>query len=133
VGVGDGGNEIGCGLIYEATRRIMPAGIRCQCPCGDGIATVVATDALVIGSTSNWAAYGISACLAFLLSDPTLLQDAVTERRVIEQCALAGATDGMSGMAVPWVDGTNLEVQQALVTMLGMIVSNGLRTINRPF
>jgi len=133
VGVGDGGNEIGCGVIYEETRRIMPAGSRCQCPCGDGMACVVGTDALVIGATSNWAAYGISACLAFLLRDPTLLHDAATEQRVIEQCALAGAGDGMSGMAIPWVDGTSLEVQRAVVTMLGMIVANGLRTIQRPF
>ena len=62
IGVGDGGNEIGCGLIYEETRRIMPAGRTCRCPCGDGMATVVGTDALVIGTTSNWAAYGVSAC-----------------------------------------------------------------------
>jgi D-glutamate cyclase len=133
LGIGDGGNEIGCGLIYEETRRIMPAGSSCQCPCGDGMATVVGTDVLAIGTTSNWAAYGVSACLAFLLEDPSLLQDAATERRVIEQCALGGATDGMSGMAIPWVDGTSLEVQQAVVTMLGMIVANGLRTIKRPF
>jgi D-glutamate cyclase len=133
IGVGDGGNEIGCGLIYEDTRRIMPAGSHCQCPCGDGMATVVSTDVLVIGSSSNWAAYGISACLAFLLGDNSLLQDAATERRVVEQCALSGASDGMSALPVPWVDGTSLEVQEAVVTMLGMIVSNGLRTIQRPF
>lgn len=133
VGVGDGGNEIGCGVIYEETRRIMPAGGSCRCPCRDGMATVVGADVLVIGTTSNWAAYGIGASLALLLRDPGLLQDSATERRVIEQCAFSGATDGMSGMAVPWVDGTSLEVQQAVVTMLGMIVSNGLRTIDRPF
>lgn len=133
VGIGDGGNEIGCGLIYEDTRRIMPAGRTCQCPCGDGMATIVSTDSLVISTTSNWGAYGISACLAFLLGDPSLLQDAATERRLIEQCALSGAVDGMSALPIPSVDGTSLEVQQAVVCMLGMIVSNGLRTISRPF
>jgi hypothetical protein len=51
----------------------------------------------------------------------------------VEQCALTGASDGMSALPVPWVDGTSLEVQEAVVTMLGMIVSNGLRTIQRPF
>jgi len=133
IGIGDGGNEIGCGLIYEDTRRIMPAGSHCQCPCGGGMATVVSADVLVIGSASNWAAYGISACLAFLLGDVSLLQDAATERRVVEQCALSGASDGMSALPIPWVDGTTLAVQEAVVTMLGMIVSNGLRTIRRPF
>jgi hypothetical protein len=133
VGVGDGGNEIGCGLIYEETRQIMPAGSVCRCPCGDGMATAISTDSLVIATTSNWGAYGISACLAFLLKDPSLLQDAATERRMIEQCALSGAVDGMSALPVPWVDGTNLEVQEAVVAMLGMIVANGIKTIARPF
>jgi hypothetical protein len=133
VGVGDGGNEIGCGVIYDEVRQIMPAGRVCRCPCGDGMATAISTDSLVIATTSNWGAYGISACLAFLLKDPSLLQDAATERRVIEQCALSGAVDGMNALPVPWVDGTNLEVQEAMVAMLGMIVANGLRTIARPF
>lgn len=133
IGIGDGGNEIGCGVIYDDTRRIMPAGAVCQCPCGDGMATVVSTDVLAIGATSNWAAYGVSACLAFLLGDPSLLHDAATERKVIDECALSGAVDGMSALPVPWVDGTNRDVQEAVVTMLGMIVSNGLRTMHRPF
>ena len=111
----------------------MPAGSVCRCPCGDGMATAVSTDSLVIATTSNWGAYGISACLAFLLKDPSLLQDAATERRMIEQCALSGAVDGMSALPVPWVDGTNLEVQEAVVAILGMIVSNGIKTIARPF
>ncbi len=133
VGYADGGNEIGCGVIYDATRRIMPAGAVCQCPCGDGMATVVRTDVLVVATTSNWGAYGTSACLAYLLNDSSLLHDPATERRMVEQCALTGAGDGMSGMSIPWVDGSNLEVQQAIVTVLQMIVSNGLRTIKRPF
>jgi hypothetical protein len=133
IGYADGGNEIGCGVIYDETRKIMPAGAVCQCPCGDGMATVVSTDVLVVATTSNWGAYGTTACLAFLLGDASLLQDAAVERRMVEQCALAGAGDGMSGMAIPWVDGSNLEVQQAMVTILQMIVSNGLRTVKRPF
>src|SRR5207253_10015563 len=107
VGYADGGNEIGCGVIYKETREIMPAGAVCQCPCGDGMATVVSTDVLVVANTSNWGAYGTTACLAFLLGDASLLQDAATERRMVEQCAMAGAGDGMSGMAIPWVDGSN--------------------------
>src|SRR5437867_2493841 len=98
IGIGEGGNEMGCGLIYEDTRRIMPAGSRCQCPCEDGMATTVSTDVLVIGGASNWAAYGISACLGFLVGDSLLLQDAATERRVVEQCALSGASDGMTAL-----------------------------------
>jgi hypothetical protein len=33
IGVGDGGNEIGNGLIYDAARQIQPYGLKCQCDC----------------------------------------------------------------------------------------------------
>lgn len=133
VAYADGGNEIGCGVIYEETRRIMPTGSQCLCPCADGMASAVSADVLVVAATSNWGAYGTSACLAFLMRDSTLLHDEVTAMRVVEQCAMAGAGDGMSGMSVPWVDGSGPAVQPAMITILHMIVENGIRTISRPF
>jgi len=133
IGFGDGGNELGCGLIYETVRRVLEFGAKCQCPCGDGMATTVKTDALVIANTSNWGAYGTVACLALLLRDPSLLPAPREERRVIEQCAQYGAGDGMFGLPIPWVDGTSTEVQEAMLTMLHMIVANGLRQLRRPF
>jgi hypothetical protein len=33
IGVGDGSNEIGNGLIYDAARQIQPYGLKCQCDC----------------------------------------------------------------------------------------------------
>ncbi|HEV2358416.1 MAG TPA: glutamate cyclase domain-containing protein [bacterium] len=133
MGFGDGGNELGCGLIYETVRRVLEYGAKCQCPCGGGMATVVKTDVLVISNTSNWGAYGTAACLALLLGDPTLLPGPDEERRVVEQCALRGAGDGMAGLPIPWVDGTSTEVQQAVLVMLHMIVANGLKKLRRPF
>src|SRR2546427_4177716 len=70
IGIADGRNEVGCGLIYDDTRTIMEYGARCQCPCGDGMATTLPTDVLVIASLSNYGAYGVSALLGFLLGDP---------------------------------------------------------------
>ena len=55
------------------------------------------------------------------------------ERRVVEQCAQHGAGDGMVGLPIPWVDGTSTDVQEAMLTMLRMIVTNGLRQLRRPF
>ncbi|SRR5579871_233378 len=133
IGYGDGGNELGCGMIYETVRRVLQHGAECQCPCRGGMATVVATDVLVVANTSNWGAYGTAACLAVLLRNPGLLPSPDEERRVIEQCALHGAGDGMTGLPIPWVDGTSTEVQQAVLTMLHMIVANGLKELNRPF
>jgi len=133
IGFGDGGNELGCGLIYDTVRRVLEYGAACQCPCGDGMATTVKTYVLVISNTSNWGAYGASACLALLLRDPSLIPAPREERGVIEQCARHGAGDGMSGLPVPSVDGTSLEVQEAMLTLLHMIVVNGLRELRRPF
>jgi hypothetical protein len=133
IGFGDGGNELGCGMIYETVRRVLEYGAKCQCPCQGGMATTVATDVLVIANTSNWGAYGTAACLALLLRDPSLLPDALDERRVIERCAEQGAGDGWLGLPVPSVDGTSLDVQTAMLTMLHMIVANGLKELRRPF
>ena len=87
VGVGDGGNEIGFGLIYDDVRRIQLYGEKCQCPCGAGIGTVTKADVLVAAAVSNWGAYGVSAMLAFLLKNERLLQDTETEYRVLDACA----------------------------------------------
>lgn len=133
LGFGDGGNELGCGLIYETVRRVMEYGSTCRCPCGSGIATVVKTDILVIANTSNWGAYGTAACLALLQGNTSLLPDPTEERRVIEQCALHGAGDGMLGLPIPWVDGTPLDTQTAILTLLHTIISNGLKRLDRPF
>lgn len=133
IGVGDGGNEIGNGLIYEAVRKIQPYGARCRCPCGDGLATVTATDVLVSASVSNWGAYGIAAQLAYELKDPELFQTEEVEDFMLRRCVAAGGTDGAYAAQVLRVDGTSARTQRALVAMLREIVENGLRTVSRGF
>jgi hypothetical protein len=86
----------------------------------------VPSDVLVVGAISNWAAYGVSACLAYLQQDPSLLQSPEMERRMGVDCAYAGA-EGEAGMKQPWVDGTSPETQEAVVTMLHMLVQNALK------
>lgn len=131
IGVGDGGNEIGFGMIADAVRQISSFGARCQCPCQAGMAAVTATDVLVVGGTSNWGAYGVATCLAFLLKDREVLHDPATELRVLEACSRAGAFDGMYLIPIPFVDGTRPEVQSSLITILNMILEIGLKTVSR--
>ena len=126
IGIGDGGNEIGFGNIYEDVRRIQTYGEKCQCPCGAGIATVSKADILVTGAISNWGAYGISAMLSFLLKNKKVLKDETIEKRMLEACVYAGAMDGVYSNQSMYVDGTSLKTQLALVTMLRQIVGNGL-------
>lgn len=129
VGIGDGGNEMGYGLINEEANKIyrQAYGVSCQCGCGGGQATAVATDVLVTAAISNWGAYGVSACLAYMFEDPFILQDPETERRMLNAMVAAGAVEALSAATIPWVDGTSPESQQAVVTILQEIVRNALR------
>jgi hypothetical protein len=128
IGIGDGGNEIGFGLIREEANEIYKQayGVTCQCDCGGGEATATATDVLVSAAVSNWGAYGVSAMLAYMLEDPFILQDADTERRMVEAMVAKGAVAAGLGASIPWVDGTSPAIQQAIVTILQEIVHNGL-------
>ncbi len=133
IGYADGGNEIGCGMIYEDTRSIMEHGARCQCPCGDGMATVVETDVLVVAAVSNWGAYGTCAVLAYLVGNPDLVHDPETEHRMLDANVREGGTDGMAGRPIMKVDGISVEVNQGLVRQLREMVATGLLTVHRPF
>jgi hypothetical protein len=133
IGIGDGGNEIGYGLITEEVGRIQTYGDHCRCACGAGIATVVATDVLVSAAVSNWGAYGVAACMAYLLRNPDLLHDEHSEYRMLDAAVRAGAVDGAYGTQSLSVDGIACRTQQAVITMLHSIVESGLEEISRSF
>jgi hypothetical protein len=126
IGVGDNGNEIGFGLIEDHIRKHRQYGDRCRCPCDGGIATRVATDVLVPANASNWGAYGIAAALGAVLGQADLLHSPDTERAMIEACVAAGAGDGATGRQVALIDGTPMDVQLSVVTMLRAIVRTAL-------
>ena len=120
IGIGDNGNEIGFGLIEAAVKRWKPG--------GETLATRVATDVLVAANVSNWGAYAIAAALAVLQERPDVLHDAETERRMLEACVATHGVDGSTGRHILAVDGMPLAMQEAVVTMLNVIVRNALIT-----
>lgn len=127
VGIGDNGNEIGCGIIADAVRKHKQHGDVCQCPCGKGAACVTETDVLILAGTSNWGAYGLEACLAAILKRPELIHDAETERRMLEECVRTGGSDGGTAQQILSVDGTPAYVQTALLDLMRIVVVNGLK------
>ena len=131
IGIGDGGNEIGFGMICDAVADIQPAGRVCRCGCG--IAAATSTNILLVAAISNWGAYGLAAALACLLGRRAVLHDAEAERRMLERTVAAGAADGVLARLVPAVDGTSAAAQQAIVTLLGNLVENALQPLERPF
>ena len=126
VGIGDGGNEVGMGLISEAIRRHLPYGDSCACPCGDGIAPEVETDCLVVSTVSNWGAYGTAACLALISKNADALHCPSTELRTLREAADAGLIDGNTGYVTPGADGLSAETHAAMITVLRQIVTNAL-------
>jgi len=121
IGVGDGGNEIGMGLIADTIREHTKYGRVCQCPCGHGLAPVTATDVLVVAAVSNWGAYAIATMLAILLDDPSLLHTPAMEERILRAAADTGYLDS-SGYTDWAVDGMSGEAHVALVQLLRTVV-----------
>jgi hypothetical protein len=118
VGVGDFGNELGMGAIYDVIRAETPAGADCGCGCGGGTACATAADVTVLASVSDWGAYAIAACLAYLKRDPAVLVGADVYRRVCEETVRSGAIDGPTRYATPSVDGIDPGFNAALLEVM---------------
>ncbi|MCP9486013.1 MAG: DUF4392 domain-containing protein [Gaiellaceae bacterium MAG52_C11] len=131
-GIGDGGNEVGFGVVEDAVREIMPAGEKCLCPCGAGSAASVATDKFLVAAISNWGGYGVAAMVCFLKGDIGPLIDADDLERMLRDVVNAGAFDGSSGRPTLGDDGVALRAQRAFVDMLHSIVSIGQSDLASP-
>ncbi len=114
IGIGDGGNEVGMGLIANEVRTIVSTGAI--------IGSSVKTDMLVVGAIANWGAYAIEACLAAALHLPEVLHSVSMERRVVDTAARVGMIDPMSGMAHGWVDGTPPSCSESILELLRQMV-----------
>jgi hypothetical protein len=128
IGIGDGGNEIGMGVVKEAVRQSIPYGKECQCPCKGGIACVTQTDILVTTTVSNWGCYGIVSALAIKLRNPQILHNGNREKALIYKSIDAGFVDGVTGMAEPTVDGMSSDIHSGIVEILRFMA---LREIER--
>lgn len=118
VGVGDGGNELGMGLVAGAVRDHVPFGDLCRCGCGGGIGAATATDVLVTAGVSNWACYAIAAVLAVRLGMPDLLHTPEAERRLLRRGAELGLLDGVAGVVGESVDALPASTHVAMVELV---------------
>lgn len=116
IAVGDAGNEVGMGLVQDVVREDIPYGSTCQCPCGGGIASSIATDLLVPATVSNWGGHAIVACLSSVLGTD-LLHEPERERRMLNAAADAGSIDGIVGGTNSWCDGLPPETHGALLQL----------------
>lgn len=126
IGIGDGGNEIGMGVIAEELRQWLPLGKQCRCPCGGGIIPITKTDFLLPAAVSNWGAYGISAMMAVIEDKNEVFHSSEIERRVLLACIDAGLIDGGSGYVSGGVDSLSMSIHMSMVNLLGELVGKGI-------
>ncbi len=125
IGIGDGGNELGCGLIRETVIAQVPLAAKCKCPCGGSIVPRFIPDILVIACISNWGAYGIEALLSAIVGDPIVLHSAQTEERVEGAAAFAGANNDGPGLLDPGADAVPMLIHSHLMDILAFLVRTG--------
>ena len=126
VGIGDGGNELGCGIIRDSVIASVPYATKCQCPCGGSVVPAFIPDHLVLTAISNWGAYGIEAALALSLDRREVLHSREIDRRVHELCAAAEANNDGPGLLDPGTDAVPVEIHGDFVELLGFMVQSGI-------
>jgi hypothetical protein len=107
VGVGDGGNELGMGVVADYLRDVEGHASPCVTPAGH----------LVVATVSNWGAYGM---LAYLqeLSGEALLPSPEEAARVVRLSVEHGAVHAITGKPEQWVDGFPPEVEAEVLLAL---------------
>ncbi len=133
IGIGDFGNEIGLGAVADTVKKVIgPLGVKCNCGCGGSAVTKVGTEIPIISTISNWGAYGIAACLAFLLAKPNILHSPELEMRMMEACVRTGGMDGSLVSPTLSADGTTVEGSKAMIQLLHELIR--IKSIkSRPF
>ena len=113
VAIGDGGNEIGMGSVYDhipAVSTLAPD------------PAVTPTDRLIIASVSNWGGYGLVACLS-ILAGKDLLPTTEDEFKMVKKWIDAGGVDGISGEKAYTVDNMEAEHTAEVLARLRREVS----------
>ena len=120
IAIGDGGNEVGFGLIRKAVELFVPRGRSCGCPCRRGIASSSKADLVIVSSASNIGCYAVSCAISILEGKPWP-HNRDLEVRLLRAMIDAGAIDGMTGKGEMKVDGIPVEVTASIVDLLGHI------------
>jgi hypothetical protein len=127
----DNGNECGFASIEEILVKYHEFCADCGCPCGGGIVSAAGADIVIPANNSNWASYGIGACMAKLLGNPYVLHSEYTHDRILRNCANEGIPDGATAMATPTTDGASHEADVYMHGLLRQSLLMSMREIVR--
>ncbi|MDH5815449.1 MAG: DUF4392 domain-containing protein [Candidatus Nezhaarchaeota archaeon] len=126
IAIGDGGNEVGFGLVKRAVRKLVPRGSDCGCPCRGGIAASSKADVIVVSSISNIGCYAAS-CALLVSNNSPWFYDRDLELKLLKAMVDVGAVDAMSSDACMMVDGVPVEIIASLVDIMSYIVERSLK------
>lgn len=122
IGIGDGGNEIGMGVIEDSVRKHIPYGDKCQCPCQGGIAAHSKVHYLIVSTVSNWGGYALAGILGKISGKENALHTADYEENALMYMNEAGALDGVTGIVEKSVDSSKIEVHQSILNLINEIL-----------
>ncbi|NRB04745.1 MAG: DUF4392 domain-containing protein [Rhodobacteraceae bacterium] len=124
--VGDGGNEIGMGLVSEVVKTSVPFAAPGDCACGGGIGAVSGADILMTAAVSNWGCTAICAAMALRTGDKRLIHTPEMEARLLEVMTTNGLINSADGLIDSHVDGIKDTTHIALTEMAQAITRKAL-------
>ena len=122
IAIGDGGNEIGMGNVWNHVREHVPQ--------GELIACVIFSDHLIVTGVSNWGGYALAGALYSLMEKEDKvsldLVYATNEEQfeMLENMIRVGCCDGILGQPVLYVDGLSWNVHKKILDDIREIVKN---------
>jgi hypothetical protein len=162
IGIGDGGNEVGMGKVYD---RIVNSTV----PNASTIACTISADHLLVCAVSNWGGYALAAALAVVhhslspthaahsiqtadgpdeqadgndvhttpqsvVASLDILSTEDEQRRACVQLVAAGARDGITKENALFIDGMTLEVSLGVLTAVNDIAKEYIieSSVRRP-
>ena len=116
IGIGDGGNEIGMGNLYD---YIANSDKFIDEP------TISKTKHLIVTTVSNWGGWGIAAALS-LLSNKNLLETTEQATTIMQEQLDLGAVDGSHFKSELSVDGFDWEINKKILLKLHQVLNKYL-------
>lgn len=131
IGVGDNGNEVGFGKLFEFMSSVHPYGRDRNPTKSGGIPTVAATDILFPCSISNWGCYAIAAVLGYLARNVDLIHTPELEKRILLACLDADGYEARYCSKRFVLDGVDGETSMAVVQILRNMLALNLAAPDR--
>ncbi|MBZ9611608.1 DUF4392 domain-containing protein [Rheinheimera maricola] len=108
IGIGDGGNEIGMGNVYQQVSALNITPCVTQC------------DELIVADVSNWAAWGIAAMVSVLRGENLL--PGAEPLTILQYLSAKGSVDGVTRLNTLTEDGLAHTEGQQLIDDLELLI-----------